>query len=55
MRIATPDDINKAVMLGLAYPKGPLEFGDLLGRENSRHPDGDARFLCDPRYRLSRG
>ena len=30
-RIATPDDIDKAVKLGLNYPHGPLGFGDALG------------------------
>ena len=52
--IATPDDINKAVRLGLNYPKGPIEFGDSVG---------PARILTilrglhdaylDPRYRPS--
>ena len=28
---ATPEDIDKAVLLGLAYPYGPLAFGDKLG------------------------
>jgi hypothetical protein len=27
-RIATPDDIDGAVTLGLGYPQGPLAFGD---------------------------
>ena len=50
----TPADINMAVRLGLAYPKGPLEFGDMVG---------PARILAildamhasyrDPRYRPS--
>ena len=54
MRIATPDDINKAVSLGLAYPKGPLEFGDTLGPAKihgiltAMHD-----FYGDPRYRPS--
>jgi 3-hydroxybutyryl-CoA dehydrogenase len=30
-RIATPDDIDLAVRLGLAYPHGPLAWGDALG------------------------
>ena len=53
-RIATPQDIDRAVMLGLAYPAGPLAWGDRLG---------PARILAvleamlavtgDPRYRPS--
>src|SRR5206468_6249714 len=31
MRIATPEDLDRAVMLGLGYPKGPLAMGDALG------------------------
>jgi 3-hydroxybutyryl-CoA dehydrogenase len=31
MRIASPDDINEAVRLGLGYPLGPLDMGDALG------------------------
>jgi len=54
MRIATPEDINKAVSLGLAYPQGPLEFGDTLGQAKihgiltAMHD-----FYGDPRYRPS--
>ena len=53
-RIATPEDINKAVRLGLAYPQGPLEFGDSLGAGRilqilrTMH-----EFYGDPRYRPS--
>ncbi|MBM3486659.1 MAG: 3-hydroxyacyl-CoA dehydrogenase [Alphaproteobacteria bacterium] len=53
-RIATPEDIDRAVMIGLNYPKGPLGFGDSVG---------PARILAilealhdvyrDPRYRPS--
>ena len=28
---AEPDDIDKAVVLGLNYPSGPLTFGETLG------------------------
>jgi 3-hydroxybutyryl-CoA dehydrogenase len=53
-RIATPDDLDRAVMLGLGYPKGPLAMGDAVG---------PARILAvleamhdltkEPRYRPS--
>jgi 3-hydroxybutyryl-CoA dehydrogenase len=54
MRIATPEDINKAVRLGLAYPQGPLEFGDSLGA-GKIHAILTAMhdFYGDPRYRPS--
>jgi len=53
-RIATPEDINKAVRLGLNYPRGPIEFGDEVGPArilailNEMHD-----FYGDPRYRPS--
>ncbi len=31
MRIAAPQDLDRAVMLGLGYPKGPLAMGDAVG------------------------
>jgi 3-hydroxybutyryl-CoA dehydrogenase len=31
MRIAAPEDLDRAVMLGLGYPRGPLAMGDALG------------------------
>src|SRR3954467_9085403 len=31
MRIATPADLDRAVMLGLGYPRGPLAMGDSIG------------------------
>ena len=30
-RIASPEDLDRAVMLGLGYPKGPLAMGDDVG------------------------
>jgi 3-hydroxybutyryl-CoA dehydrogenase len=30
-RIAHPEDLDRAVMLGLGYPKGPLAMGDAVG------------------------
>lgn len=53
-RIATPEDLDRAVTLALAYPKGPLALGDALG------PSRVLRILerlhalyRDPRYRPS--
>ena len=52
--ICTPDDLDTAVRLGLAYPQGPLTWGDTLG------PQKILRILermlvstGDPRYRPS--
>ncbi|ARP84313.1 3-hydroxyacyl-CoA dehydrogenase [Bordetella genomosp. 8] len=53
-RIATPQDIDKAVTLGLGYPAGPLAMGDMLGAgrilEILRNMQ---RVTGDPRYRPS--
>lgn len=52
--IATPQDIDKAVTLGLGYPKGPLAMGDALGAATVlRILDGLFDFYRDPRYRPS--
>lgn len=52
--IATPQDIDRAVTLGLAYPQGPLALGDRLGgRTILRILDGLFEFYRDPRYRPS--
>ncbi len=52
--VASVEDINTAVKLGLGYPYGPIEWGDVVGKE---------KILCilermnsitaDPRYRPS--
>ena len=53
-RIATPQDVDRAVTLGLGYRQGPLAMGDALGPKNvlailnSLHG-----FYGDPRYRAS--
>lgn len=53
-RIATPDDIEAAVKLGLGYPKGPLEFGDHLGAGSVLAIlEAMQAFYGDPRYRPS--
>lgn len=53
-RIATPQDIDRAVTLGLGYPSGPLAMGDMLGSarilEILRNMQ---RVTGDPRYRPS--
>ncbi|HJV53361.1 MAG TPA: 3-hydroxyacyl-CoA dehydrogenase [Noviherbaspirillum sp.] len=52
--IASPEDIDKAVTLGLGYPKGPLAMGDALGASTIlRILDGLFDFYRDPRYRPS--
>jgi len=53
-RIATPEDIEAAVKLGLGYPKGPLEYGDFLGAATVlRILENMYAFYGDPRYRPS--
>jgi 3-hydroxybutyryl-CoA dehydrogenase len=51
---AEPEDIDKAVVLGLNYPNGPLTFGEVLGPKNIlRILDSLISFYGDPRYRAS--
>jgi 3-hydroxybutyryl-CoA dehydrogenase len=53
-RVASPADIDRAVSLGLGYPKGPLAFGDALGAMNILAVlEGMQQFYGDPRYRPS--
>lgn len=52
--IATPADIDRAVMLGLGYPMGPLTWGDRLGaRTVLKLLDNMMQLSGDPRYRPS--
>jgi len=54
-RIASPADIDLAVRIGLAYPMGPLAWGDALGAprvlrilEELSHAYGDPRYRASP-------
>src|SRR5205085_9283893 len=54
MRIATPEDLDRAVMLGLGYPKGPLAMGDALGAKRIFNVLQNMHTLYqEPRYRPS--
>ena len=51
-RTAAPADIDKAVMLGLNYPKGPFGFADTLGVNKIYNIlTAMQRIYGDPRYR----
>ncbi|HTP61410.1 MAG TPA: 3-hydroxyacyl-CoA dehydrogenase [Burkholderiales bacterium] len=53
-RIATPDDLDSAVMLGLGYPKGPLGMGDAVGAPKILAIlEAMHSFYGEPRYRPS--
>ncbi|MES2105452.1 MAG: 3-hydroxyacyl-CoA dehydrogenase [Pseudomonadota bacterium] len=52
--ICTPDDLDKAVELGLAYPFGPLAWGDKLGASRILVIlQNMLAYTGDPRYRPS--
>ena len=54
MRIASPADLDRAVTLGLGYPKGPLAMGDALGAGTILVIlDAMHRIYQEPRYRAS--
>lgn len=53
-RIASPEDIDSAVALGLGYPSGPLAWGDALGAARILAIlEALLAFYGDPRYRAS--
>jgi len=53
-RIASPEDLDTAVMLGLNYPRGPLAMGDALGAANMLAVlEGMHACYNEPRYRPS--
>jgi len=54
MRIATPQDLDRAVTLGLGYPRGPLAMGDALGPKRILAVlEAMHDFYQEPRYRPS--
>ena len=54
VRIATPEDIDRAVTLGLGYPHGPLAWGDKLGAGKVLAVlEAMLAITGDPRYRPS--
>jgi len=54
MRIAVPEDLDRAVVLGLGYPRGPLAMGDALGPAKVLSIlESLFDFYREPRYRPS--
>lgn len=53
-RIAAPEDLDRAVMLGLGYPYGPLGMGDAIGPARVLTIlEAMHSFYQEPRYRPS--
>jgi 3-hydroxybutyryl-CoA dehydrogenase len=54
MRIASPQDLDRAVVLGLGYPHGPLAMGDAIGAKKILSVlDAMHAIFQEPRYRPS--
>jgi 3-hydroxybutyryl-CoA dehydrogenase len=54
MRIAAPEDLDRAVVLGLGYPRGPLGMGDAAGAGRILAVlEALHDFYQEPRYRPS--
>ena len=54
MRIAAPQDLDRAVTLGLGYPRGPLAMGDYLGAKRILAVlEAMHAIYQEPRYRPS--
>jgi len=54
MRIASPEDLDRAVTLGLGYPRGPLAMGDAVGAKRILAVlEAMHDFYQEPRYRPS--
>lgn len=52
--VASPADIDRAVVLGLGYPYGPLAWGDVIGPKRICFIlERLAAFYGEPRYRAS--
>jgi 3-hydroxybutyryl-CoA dehydrogenase len=54
MRIAAPEELDQAVVLGLSYPRGPLAMGDAVGAARILAVlEAMNDFYQEPRYRPS--
>jgi 3-hydroxybutyryl-CoA dehydrogenase len=54
MRIAAPADLDRAVVLGLGYPRGPLAMGDAIGPQKILTVlENMHAVFQEPRYRPS--
>ena len=54
MRIASPEDLDRAVVLGLGYPHGPLAMGDAIGAKKILSVlEAMHAIFQEPRYRPS--